>query len=45
MTALTNHQILLASRPQGEPTPANFRMVETPLPELNDGQVLYATTS
>ncbi len=40
MTALTNHQILLASRPQGEPTPANFRVVETPLPELNDGQVL-----
>ena len=40
MTALTNRQILLASRPQGEPTPANFRLVETPVPELNDGQVL-----
>lgn len=40
MTATTNHQLLLASRPQGEPTPANFRMVETPVPELNDGQVL-----
>ena len=40
MTALINHQILLASRPQGEPTPANFRMVEVPIPELNDGQVL-----
>ena len=40
MTALINHQILLASRPQGEPTPANFRMVEMPIPELNDGQVL-----
>ena len=40
MTALINHQILLASRPQGEPTPANFRMGEMPIPELNDGQVL-----
>ena len=40
MTALINHQILLASRPQGEPTPANFRMVEMPIPELKDGQVL-----
>jgi NADPH-dependent curcumin reductase len=36
----TNHQLLLASRPEGEPTPANFRLVETPLPELQDGQVL-----
>jgi NADPH-dependent curcumin reductase len=40
MTALINHQWLLASRPQGEPTPANFRLVETPLPELSEGQVL-----
>ena len=40
MTALVNHQLLLASRPQGEPTPANFRMVEAPVPELGDGQVL-----
>ena len=40
MTALTNHQLLLASRPQGEATAANFRMVASPVPELNDGQVL-----
>ena len=40
MTALVNHQLLLASRPQGEPTPANFRLVEAPVPELSDGQVL-----
>ncbi|MES2956611.1 MAG: NADP-dependent oxidoreductase [Pseudomonadota bacterium] len=40
MTALINHQLLLASRPTGEPIPANFRMVETPVPELADGQVL-----
>lgn len=37
---LTNQQIQLASRPQGEPTAANFRLVETPVPELQDGQVL-----
>ncbi len=36
----TNRQILLASRPQGEVTPENFRLVETPVPELTDGQVL-----
>lgn len=34
-----NRQILLASRPQGEVTPANFRLVETPLAPLADGQV------
>jgi NADPH-dependent curcumin reductase len=37
----TNRQWHLASRPSGEPTPANFRLVETPLPvELAEGQVL-----
>jgi hypothetical protein len=36
----TNKQILLASRPQGEASAANFRLVETPLPALADGQVL-----
>ena len=36
----TNHQILLASRPEGEPTADNFRLVETPVPALQDGQVL-----
>ena len=36
----TNHQILLASRPEGEPTTGNFRLVETPVPALQDGQVL-----
>jgi NADPH-dependent curcumin reductase CurA len=35
-----NQQILLASRPVGEPSAANFRLVETPLPALADGQVL-----
>jgi len=36
----TNKQILLASRPQGEASTANFRLVEAPLPALADGQVL-----
>ena len=35
-----NQQILLASRPQGEPSAANFRLVEAPVPALADGQVL-----
>jgi NADPH-dependent curcumin reductase CurA len=36
----TNRQILLASRPQGEPVAENFRLVETPVAALADGQVL-----
>ncbi|GMU49091.1 MAG: NADP-dependent oxidoreductase [Candidatus Desulfobacillus denitrificans] len=36
----TNRQILLASRPSGWPEPANFRLVEAPLPALGDGQLL-----
>ena len=35
-----NKQWLLASRPEGVPTEANFRLVETPIPEPADGQVL-----
>jgi NADPH-dependent curcumin reductase CurA len=35
-----NRQILLVSRPSGEPTVDNFRLVEAPLPELRDGDVL-----
>ena len=38
-----NQQILLASRPTGEPTTDNFRLVETAVPtpeQLADGQVL-----
>lgn len=41
--SLTNHQILLASRPDGEPTEANFKLAEAPVPtadQLTDGQVL-----
>lgn len=35
-----NRQILLASRPEGEPSPANFRLVETPVPAPAEGEVL-----
>ncbi|MEN9418738.1 MAG: hypothetical protein RI988_2358 [Pseudomonadota bacterium] len=35
-----NHQILLASRPAGEPTSDNFRLVQAELPPLPDGHVL-----
>ncbi len=35
-----NKQWLLASRPKGEATVDNFRLVETPVPALVDGQVL-----
>ena len=38
--ATMNRQWLLASRPKGEPTADNFRLVETPVPDLADGQVL-----
>ena len=40
MSTLINHQILLASRPVGEPSADNFKLVQTEVPELTDGQVL-----
>jgi len=43
MTATTNRQILLASRPSGEPTPDNFKLVETDLPDPGPGQMLLRT--
>jgi NADPH-dependent curcumin reductase CurA len=36
----TNRQIHLVSRPQGEATADNFKLVEAPVPALADGQVL-----
>ncbi len=35
-----NQQVLLASRPSGEPSADNFQLVSTPLPTPGDGQVL-----
>ena len=43
MSALINHQILLASRPPREATPDNFRLVQVPLPDtgqIKEGHVL-----
>ena len=36
----TNRQFVLASRPNGMPSAENFKLVETPLPELKDGEIL-----
>jgi NADPH-dependent curcumin reductase CurA len=38
-----NRQIILVSRPHGEPAPANFRLAEAPIPSIGDGQVLLKT--
>jgi NADPH-dependent curcumin reductase CurA len=35
-----NKQVLLASRPQGRVTEDNFRIVEAPIPQPRDGEVL-----
>lgn len=43
-TATTNRQILLASRPQGAPTPDNFKLVETAVPRPGAGQMLLRAT-
>jgi NADPH-dependent curcumin reductase CurA len=40
MSNIINKQIQLVSRPSGEPSAANFKLVELPVPELADGQVL-----
>ena len=40
MATILNKQWLLASRPVGEATAENFRLVEVPVPELAEGQVL-----
>ncbi|OZV84721.1 NADP-dependent oxidoreductase [Micromonospora echinospora] len=36
----TNREIHLASRPDGWPTPENFRLVETSVPTAGDGQLV-----
>jgi NADPH-dependent curcumin reductase CurA len=40
-----NRRIVLAARPQGAPTPLDFRLEETPVPSPKDGQVLLRTLS
>ncbi|MBV8166780.1 MAG: NADP-dependent oxidoreductase [Alphaproteobacteria bacterium] len=39
----TNRRVLLKSRPQGEPTAANFDIVDAPVPEPKEGQYLSRT--
>jgi len=36
----TNRQVLLKSRPSGIPQAENFEIVDTPVPEPTDGEVL-----
>ena len=43
MTAGRNRQVLLASRPHGEPTPEDFKLVEAEVPEPGPGQMLLRT--
>lgn len=38
-----NQQIQLASYPEGAPEPSNFALVDTPIPPLENGQVLCKT--
>ena len=37
-----NRRVLLKSRPQGEPTAANFEIVDQAIPEPAEGQALLA---
>jgi NADPH-dependent curcumin reductase CurA len=43
MNAERNRRILLASRPEGEPRPENFSLVDTEIPEAGPGQMLLRT--
>lgn len=43
MAAGRNRRVVLASRPEGEPTPENFRLVEDEAPEPGPGQMLLRT--
>ncbi len=43
MTATLNHRIVLARRPKGAPVLEDFRLEESPLPELIEGQMLLQT--
>jgi NADPH-dependent curcumin reductase CurA len=43
MPAVKNKQILLASRPAGEPSPANFKVAESEPGEPGEGEILLKT--
>jgi hypothetical protein len=38
-----NHRIILAARPDGVPTPDNFRIEAAPLPQAREGELLLRT--
>ena len=40
MSEVKARQIVLAARPQGRPKPSDFRLEETPIPTLSEGQIL-----
>jgi len=42
-TSTINRQFVLAERPKGEPTQDTLRLVESPVPELGDNQMLLRT--
>jgi NADPH-dependent curcumin reductase len=42
-TPKKNRRIVLAKRPEGEPTPSDFRLEEAPIPALKDGEMLMQT--
>ncbi|SVE38596.1 uncharacterized protein METZ01_LOCUS491450, partial [marine metagenome] len=39
----TNHQVLLVSRPEGEPKPSDFQLAESDVPAPNEGEGLCRT--
>lgn len=43
MNDMINQRIVLASRPVGAPKPADFRLEQTPVPDLADGELLLKT--
>jgi NADPH-dependent curcumin reductase len=42
-SASTNRRIVLAQRPKGAPTPADFRLEQTPVPQARQGEILLRT--
>ena len=45
MTEPSNRRIVLASRPEGEPTRDHFRLETSPIPEPGPGQILIRILS
>ena len=43
MQAQSNHKVVLAARPVGEPTPADFSLVNEDIPTIGDGEILCRT--